>query len=222
MKTPVPAPPTTHRLWDLPTRLFHWALVAVIATSIVTAKLGGNAMTWHMWSGYAALTLLLFRLLWGMAGDRYARFTSFVRGPGAVWAYLRGGARGLPGHNPLGGWSVLALLAALLTQGMTGLFASDDIATEGPLAALASGQFISWATRIHHWNEKLIYALLALHVAAIVYYAVARHDNLVRPMLLGDKQPLNGPAAQDDAAIRIRALILLALAAGLIGYVVNL
>jgi cytochrome b len=197
-------------------------LVVVVATSIITAKLGGNAMAWHLWSGYAALTLLLFRLLWGVAGDRYARFTSFVRGPRAVLAYLRGGAGGLPGHNPLGGWSVLALLAVMLTQGLTGLFASDDIATEGPLAARASGSVISWATRIHHWNEKLIYALIALHIAAILFYAIARRNNLVRPMLLGDRSPLGAPAAQDDATIRVRALIFLTLAAGLVAYFVNL
>jgi cytochrome b len=179
-------------------------------------------MVWHMRFGYAALALVLFRILWGLAGDHHARFASFVRGPRTVLAYLRGRAAHGGGHNPAGGWSVLAMLLVLLTQASTGLFASDDIATEGPLAKLVSGTWVSWATRIHHWNEKLILALVALHLAAIVYYALAKRDNLVRPMIVGDQPGLAAPPAQDDLAIRIRAAILLALSAALVGYVVNL
>ena len=212
----------SHRVWDLPTRLFHWSLLVCVVGAFTSAKIGGNAMVWHMRFGYTVLALVLFRILWGLAGDRHARFASFVRGPRAVWAYLRGAAPHGAGHNPAGGWSVLALLFVLLTQASTGLFASDDIATEGPLAKLVSGAWVSWATRIHHWNETVIIALVTLHVLAIVTYAVFKRDNLVRPMIVGDRPVPVAPPARDDATIRIRAAILAGTSAALVGYVVTL
>ncbi len=212
----------SHRVWDLPTRLFHWSLLVCVVGAFTSAKIGGNAMAWHMRFGYAALALVVFRILWGLAGDRHARFASFVRGPRAVWAYLRGAAPHGAGHNPAGGWSVLALLLVLLTQASTGLFASDDIATEGPLAKLVSDTWVSWATRIHHWNETVIIALVTLHVLAIAAYAVFKRDNLVRPMIVGDRPAPVAPPARDDAAIRIRAAILAGTSAALVGYVVTL
>jgi cytochrome b len=210
------------RIWDLPTRLFHWLLLVLVVTSFVTGKIGGNAMLWHMWSGYAILTLTVFRILWGLAGSHYALFSTFVRGPREVLAALRGGATPTVGHNPLGALSVLALLAVLLLQAVTGLFANDDIATEGPLAKLVSGAFSALATRIHAFNEYVILSLVALHLAAIAFYFFAKRDNLVKPMLTGDKSGIDAPAAADDRATRLRAILLLALAVGLVGYVVNL
>lgn len=210
------------RIWDLPTRLFHWLLLALVFTSFVTGKIGGNAMQWHMWSGYAILTLIVFRILWGLAGSHYALFSTFVRGPREVLAALRGGATPTAGHNPLGALSVLALLAVLLLQAVTGLFANDDIATEGPLAKLVSGAFSALATRIHAFNEYVILSLVALHLAAIAFYFFAKRDNLVKPMLTGDKSGIDAPAAADDRATRLRAVLLLALAVGLVSYVVNL
>jgi cytochrome b len=211
------------RVWDLPTRLFHWLLALLILTSIVTAKVGGNAMDWHMWSGYAVLALLVFRLLWGWAGSRYARFESFVRGPQAVLAYLRGdGGDAHPGHNPLGAWSVVVLLLVLLTQGTTGLFANDDIATEGPLAKLVSSRTSTLLSSVHRLNEWVIYALVALHLLAVAFYAFVKRQNLVFPMLTGDKTGIAGEPAEDDAAMRWRAAILFAIAAGLVAYLVQL
>ena len=179
------------RVWDLPTRLFHWALVILVITSFVTAKVGGNAMTWHMYSGYAILTLVLFRVVWGFVGGRESRFASFVKGPGAVVRYLgtlfdRKAAHHA-GHNPLGGWSVVLMILSLGTQAGTGLFASDDIFVEGPLAAKVSGATVTLATRIHHWNEWVLIALVALHVAAILFYAVYKRENLVHAMVHGHK-----------------------------------
>jgi cytochrome b len=210
------------RIWDLPTRLFHWSLVLLVVLSVTTAKIGGNWMDWHLRSGYAVLTLIVFRLLWGFAGSRYALFAQFVRGPRATLAYLRGAGAVSAGHNPLGAWSVLAMLTALLVQGVTGLFANDEIATEGPLSKLVSGATASWMTRIHSFNEKVIYALVALHVAAIAYYFFAKRENLVGPMLTGDKRVIDAEPAQDDALVRTRAALLALLAAGLVGYVVTL
>jgi cytochrome b len=213
------------RIWDLPTRLFHWTLVLLVVFSVTSAKLGGNWMNWHLWSGYAVLALLVFRLLWGFAGARYALFAQFVRGPRAVLAYLRaardGGER-CAGHNPLGGWSVLAMLAVLLVQAGTGLFANDEIATEGPLAKLVSGATASAMTRIHALNQNAIYALVALHVAAVAYYFFAKRENLVAPMITGDKRGITAEAAADDALMRARAAVLALLAALLVAYIVNL
>ena len=124
-------------VWDLPTRLFHWLLVGFVVTSFVTVEIGGNAMQIHELSGFVILSLLLFRVGWGFFGSRPSRFSDFVHGPKAVLSYVRGLLRNdTPphfGHNPLGGWSIVAMLLALFVQAGTGLFANDDIMTEGPL-----------------------------------------------------------------------------------------
>jgi len=210
------------RVWDLPTRLFHWTLAALVVFSVATAKIGGNAMQWHFWSGYAVLTLVVFRLLWGTAGDRHSRFTAFVRGPKAIIAFLRGRDDGGAGHTPIGALSVLALLATFFIQGATGLFANDAIFTEGPLAKLVSGATSDRLTAVHHWNEKLIYALVALHLAAVAFYETARGKRLVIAMIHGQRQGVAADPARDDASMRLRAAILLAVAAGLVSYVVRL
>jgi cytochrome b len=216
----------THRIrvWDLPTRLFHWSLAALIVVSFVTVKLGGNLMVWHERSGYAILTLLLFRLVWGIAGGHYARFAAFMRGPGTVLAYLRGagGAAHTPGHNPLGALSVLGLLAVLAFQAASGLFTNDDIAFEGPLSARVSGATASLLTTLHRWNEKTIIALVALHLAAILYYRFGKRRNLVGPMVSGDAEfPGAWPASRDDAMLRLRALVIAAACGGVVAWIVR-
>lgn len=209
------------RVWDLPTRMFHWALVALVVFSFISAKVGGAWIQWHFYSGYTILALILFRLQWGFAGSRYARFGNFVRGPRAIMASLRGKAT-LPGHNPLGALSVLVMLLCLLLQASTGLFATDDIASEGPLSKLVSNSTAALLTRSHRWNEKVLLALTALHLAAVFHYLLAKRRNLIIPMLTGNQQAHGAPAAKDDAAVRFRAVILFAVAVGLVGYVVNL
>ena len=209
------------RVWDLPTRLFHWVLTVLVVFSFVTAKLGGGWISWHFRSGYAILALLVFRLLWGFAGNRYARFGNFLHGPGALLAFLRGGTYP-PGHNPLGAVSVIVLLAALLLQGATGLFTSDDIASEGPLLKLVSSDAGALIARIHRWNEKVLVVLVALHLIAVLFYLWARNRDLIRPMISGDQWHVGMPAGRDDAQLRWRALVLFAVAAGLVGWLVNL
>ncbi|MGD8241406.1 MAG: cytochrome b/b6 domain-containing protein [Desulfobacterales bacterium] len=179
------------KVWDVPTRLFHWLLVVLVTTSFVTAKIGGNLMTTHMISGYLVLTLLVFRIMWGVFGGLHARFVSFVCSPVAVLRYAatitRIGAPRYLGHNPLGGWSVITMLTVLLIQASTGLFASDDIFTEGPLYPLVSNAISSTLTRIHNINATVIGCLVAVHVAAVLFYLLVKGENLIKPLFTGFK-----------------------------------
>ena len=204
------------RVWDLPTRLFHWALVACIVGSLVSVNLGGNAVGWHFRFGYAILTLVLFRVLWGFAGPRYARFASFPPSPAAALRYLRGEHATSPGHNPLGAFSVYALLAALALQVGTGLFATDDIMWDGPLKALVSNATSEWLTRIHRINRFVVIALIALHLAAIAWYSRVRKEALVGPMIVGDKLLEDAEPAADGARERLLALVLLGASAAVV------
>ena len=183
---------TSVRVWDLPTRLFHWSLVALIAMQYATGEFHLLDMRWHFWFGYATLALLLFRVLWGFVGSQTSRFARFVRGPRAVLAHLRSQLSARPlasiGHNPLGGWSVLAMLACVALQSITGLFASDEIDTEGPLAAVVSERTAKLMTHLHEWNQNVLLALIALHVTVIALYYLVKHENLVLPMISGRRR----------------------------------
>ncbi len=173
-------------VWDLPLRLFHWLLVVCVSGSIVSAKIGGNAMIWHGRFGLVVVGLLVFRLVWGFVGSTYARFFQFVRGPGAIVAYLRGQWHG-EGHNPLGALSVLAMLGTLLLLVATGLFANDDIAFEGPLYALVGKDLSDRVVGIHRLVEPLIILLLVAHLAAIAFYVRIKKETLIMPMITGQK-----------------------------------
>lgn len=197
------------RVWDLPTRLFHWLLFACVVGSLVSVNLGGNAVGWHFRFGYAIMTLLLFRVLWGFVGPRYARFSSFPPSLAAALAYLRGARSTSPGHSPLGALAVYALLAALALQVATGLFATDDIMWDGPLEALVSNATVEWMTKVHKINRFVVIALIALHLAAIAWYSWVRKQSLVRAMLVGDKLVDDALPAADGARERLLALGLL-------------
>lgn len=216
------------RVWDLPTRVFHWLLALCVVGSVISAKVGGNAMVWHFRLGYVVFTLLAFRVLWGLVGGRWSRFSSFVYAPATVLRYLRGQVRPNEyldvGHNPLGAFSVFGLLALLAAQVGTGLFADDDISNTGPLIKFVSGATSSLLTKWHkNFGQWLIIAMVLLHVAAIVFYLTKRKQNLVRPMLTGDK--LLGarvPASVDRPHTRgVAALLVLACAAA-VGWLVSL
>ena len=216
----------TVRVWDLPTRLFHWALVVCVVGLVVTGNVGGNAMVWHGRLGYAVLALLLFRLVWGFVGGRWSRFGSFVVAPSTTFAYLRGqtGPERSVGHNPLGAWSVLALLLVLFAQVGSGLFADDEIAFTGPLAGLVSGDWVSSLTRYHKDVGKLLLiALVVLHLLAIAFYRLVRQQHLVRPMIVGDKLlPAPMPGSNDSARSRWWALLVLLLCAAAVYGLVSL
>lgn len=221
----------TVRVWDLPLRLFHWLLALLVAFSLVTGQFGGDlgilAAQWHMLSGYAVLTLLLFRLAWGFIGGTHARFASFVRGPRAVFGYLaemtgRRTAQPRIGHNPLGGWSTLALLASLAAQAGSGLFLSDeDLGVEGPLAKYAGSAFADRLAALHEANFLLLLALVSLHIGAIAYYAFVKGDNLVRPMISGVKQVPSPPVAAGKGGHPAVAVVVLGISAGIVWYIVN-
>jgi cytochrome b len=224
----VPASLTPVRVWDLPTRVFHWVLALTIVGSVVSAKIGGNAMIWHFRFGYLVFTLIAFRVLWGLVGGRWSRFSSFIYAPGTVLRYLRGRSRGDEhhdvGHNPLGSFSVFALLAFLALQVASGLVADDEIANVGPLNRFVSSGLAGQATHWHKdYGQWILLALVVLHIAAILYYLMGRKTNLVRPMIVGDKAlPAGTPAATDSAATRLLALGVAALCAAGVGWVVGL
>jgi cytochrome b len=194
-------------------------LLACVVGSLVSVNLGGNAVGWHFRFGYAILTLLLFRLLWGFVGPRYARFASFPPSPAAAIAWMRGARAAWPGHNPVGAFSVYAMLAALALQAVTGQFATDDIMWDGPLKAQVSNATSALLTRVHKVNRFVVLALIALHLVAIAWYGSVRKEPLVRAMIDGDKavatvagEPSPEPAA-DGARERVLALALLGLSA---------
>ena len=178
-------------VWDIPTRLFHWLVVALVAASFVSAKIGGNAMQYHEWSGVALIALLIFRVVWGFWGSQPSRFDNFVKGPAAVWRYAEGLVKGNSasylGHNPLGGWSVVAMLLILMLQACLGLFANDDIITEGPLYLWVSKATSDWLTKIHRLNQYVLVGLVAIHLFAIAFHYFVKHENLLKPMITGIK-----------------------------------
>ncbi|MDD9877162.1 MAG: cytochrome b/b6 domain-containing protein [Magnetovibrio sp.] len=222
-------PPDEVFVWDLAVRLFHWVLATLVLTSIVTGKTGD--MEIHMLSGFSILALVIFRLVWGVVGGRHARFRDFVRGPMAVIAYVKTHLKGdIPryrGHNPGGGWAVLAMLGLLALQAGTGLFANDDILTEGPLMKFIEKGTSDYVTWIHFLSSNALIAVVVLHVAAISFYAW-KGENLVRPMLTGRKPAdPEAPAHEkggeaDPRGNLIAALVILAAAAGVVWYIVNL
>lgn len=173
-------------LWDLPTRLFHWLLVFAVTGSLVSVKIGGTWMLWHERCGLAVVALLSFRLVWGLVGSTYARFHKFVPGPASVLVYLKGEWQGL-GHNPLGALSVIAMLGLLGFQAITGLFATDEIAFNGPLYRAVSSNWNDTLTSWHKLTEWFIYGLIGLHIASVLFYTLVKRDNLITPMITGQK-----------------------------------
>jgi cytochrome b len=181
----------TQRVWDLPTRLAHWLLAALILFSWWSAE--NRHIDWHIWSGCAILTLLIFRLLWGLVGSSTARFSQFVRGPAAVREYLRGEWAGI-GHSPLGALSVLAIFLVVGIQVGLGLVSQDeDGIYAGPLSRLISSDASDRARELHETWFNVVLALAVLHVAAIAYYRL-RGRKLTGPMVTGRAPTVPGTA----------------------------
>ena len=194
-------------IWDLPTRLFHWALAGLVGFSWWTAETHRDDL--HIWSGMAVLTLLIFRILWGFVGASTARFRNFVRGPRAVFGYLRGDWRGI-GHNPLGAISVIALLGLLIVQVGLGLISSDeDGLVEGPLALLVSARTSDWAADLHEDLFNVLLVLIGLHIAAILFYRL-RGKRLIGPMVTGrgPGEPGMEPMRRGKARVAILCLLI--------------
>ena len=214
------------RIWDLPTRLFHWALAGCVVALVVTAKVGGGAMEWHFLLGYAVLALLVFRIVWGLVGGRWSRFAAFVYSPSRLLGYLKGVAHPEDGvgHNPLGALSVFGMLAVLVAQVATGLLSDDEIAFAGPLTRFVSNAVVGQATGYHkEIGQYLVMGLVALHLLAVLFYVLVRRERLVRPMVHGDKTlPAPTTPSRDDAASRALALVVLAASGALAWWVSTL
>ncbi len=201
-------------VWDWPTRLCHWGLVIGLFAQFASGLFGWLPMTSHLWLGYALLVVVLFRLVWGFVGSDSARFARFLRGPGAVAAYLRtlGSEKPTrwPGHNPLGGWSSVALLVLTLLQSVTGLFSSRRGGIDGPLLHLVSRDVALWLDDLHgmlHWPLLL---LVLLHIAAGLWYLLRKRENRIGPIFAHGRLDLDADPGLRTAGTH-RALIVLAI-----------
>lgn len=214
------------RVWDLPTRLFHWTLALCAVGLFVTGKIGGEAMAWHARLGYTVASLLLFRVAWGVVGGHWSRFATFSHPPRVVLDYVRGRSTAelTIGHSPLASASVYALLVLLAAQVATGLFSADMEDFAGPLNILVSNATARLLTAYHkNIGEPALIALVLLHLAAIAYYHLRRGQNLIGPMLHGDKTlAVAAPASRDDWRARLLAAVLLIVAACAIAGLVSL
>lgn len=210
----IPTATRNVRLWDIPLRIVHWSFVLLMPALWWTGE--EREIDLHIQIGQVMLALVAFRLLWGLFGSSTARFGSFLRGPKTVIAYLRGNAAPALGHNPLGGWSVAAMLGLLSLQIGLGLFASDsDGLYYGPLSSLISDyDTVEAMTEWHHILFNLILLLIVIHIGAILYYWFAKRDNLVKPMVTGDKE-VDAELVEPATGSPILAILLACAAAGL-------
>lgn len=211
------------RVWDLPTRLFHWTLALLVAVAVVSAKM--DALSVHMFVGETILALVLFRLVWGIVGSQTARFSDFIKGPRAILAYIAqsktpGATPVTLGHNPLGGLMVVVLLLVLGAQAGSGLFTSDDIVVDGPLVPLAAGATVKALSTLHRLLSDGILILVGLHVAAVLAYLLVKKDNLIRPMITGRKSVAH-PASDPRRVSPMLALAILLAAVGVVSLVVR-
>ncbi|MDQ0509424.1 cytochrome b/b6 domain-containing protein [Ancylobacter amanitiformis] len=190
-RSTVTTPPATVLAWDLPTRVAKWLLAALVGLAFASRYWGDGGLVWHQWNGLAILVVLVFRVLWGLVGGSTARFSRFLRGPGAVLSYGVAMLRGRPphflGHNPAGGWMVIALLGVVGAQALTGLFTTDDIAVYAPLTNVVSDETMARASAWHQQIYPILLVLLGLHVAANLAHSFLGGDNLITAMITGRK-----------------------------------
>lgn len=215
--------PAGVKIWDIPTRLFHWGLVLGIAYSWYSVEIMED-MQQHFLSGYFILTLLLFRLIWGFVGSRYARFASFLFSFSAIKEHASNlfsrSSSAQAGHNPMGSLSVFAMLLILLVQAVTGLFSNDDYSF-GPLSGLVDKATRSWASEIHHINSEIIWVLVAIHLFAISFYQFYKKERLVGAMFTGKKE-LESPADEGITNSRLfLAVVILVVCAGFVYWLAN-
>jgi len=208
------------KVLDLPVRTFHWVLAALVCFSWWSGTQGGDPlwMTYHLWSGYSILTLLLFRIAWGFVGSTHARFSDFFYGPRVIFEYIkrlpRRDAVRFAGYNPLGGVSVLLILICIALQIGTGLFANDDIVTEGPLYKWVSKGTSDVLTTLHSYNYYVLLTLIFIHVAAVLFYLAYKSENLLTPIFTGNKLlPQNAAGAKTRDPGSGLALLVLGIAA---------
>ncbi len=206
------------RVWDWPTRIFHWALASLVVALIITGNVGGNAMVWHFRCGYGVLSLLLFRLLWGFVGGHWSRWRQLTCTPSALRQYIAGSQSRFLGHNPFGSLSIIAMLALLLLQASTGLLSDDEIANAGPLTVWVSERVVGITTYWHkEIGKALVLLLVATHLLAIAWHFYKKQENLTRAMLLGDKSSeVLAPSSQEGFGQYLKALVCLGISSGLV------
>ena len=230
MRTSASTTNSAHALvWDLPVRLAHWGLTLTLAGSWLTAELGVEYREYHFWCGYAALAILLFRLMWGLVGSRYARFAEFLPSPARVVGYVRQQFSGQtptpagPGHNPLGALALVVMLGLIGVQITSGLFADDDILYTGPYQSAVSEATVKWFTNLHHSNVDYLLAMIVLHLLAIGFYQFARGQRLTRAMITGRK-PIAEFAANPPIphTAWLRGLVVFAIAVALVALLLYL
>jgi len=201
-------------VWDWPVRVVHWSMVLLFVALVATGLVKGDALAWHMRFGQALLALVLFRVLWGFVGSRNARFRSFVRGPRAAARYVRSRMRRTPEvyatHNPIGGWMVVALLAAMLVQTGTGLFTNDDVLWDGPLVKWVAKDTSDAISSIHRRFAWVVVTLAVLHVLAVIAYLALFRENLAKAMVSGLKSlpaDLADPSAASASSLKAMGLL---------------
>jgi cytochrome b len=216
------------RVWDWPTRAFHWLLVLLILSAWLShrlaTKLGDPTLIWHRWNGYAILVLVVFRLLWGVVGSSTSRFSAFVRGPIFTLRYaldfMRGSKRPFLGHNPLGTVMILVLLVAVLVQAILGLFTLEhNEIVAGPLKRLLSDEATELVSKLHVRGLNIILILIAIHVIANTAYGLIAREPLVKAMVTGKKPALayeDQPEATIAQNVTMRAAVVLVVAIALV------
>ena len=205
-----------HPVWDLPTRLFHWIVAIAVGLSWLSGEFA--EFSYHAWLGYTLLVLVCWRIVWGFIGSQHSRFSDFLRGPGAVWAYFRGAPYSHPGHNPAGGWSVAILLLLLFLQSLSGLFNSDDLLFDGPFYFAASVWFRDMMGVVHEYNFYALQGFVLLHVAAVAYYQWFLKLPIVQVMILGRAGERVG---QSTPAPIWWALVIVMLAGGILWWAIS-
>lgn len=206
------------RIWDAPIRIVHWLMVILIAISWWTAE--NNELEFHRYSGYTLLGLLVFRIYWGFAGTWTARFSNFVKGPGAILDHLRGTHRTTAGHNPLGAVSVIALLLLLIAQVTLGLFAVDvDGIESGPLSHLVSFDAGRECAELHEDLFNVLLGFIALHIVAVLYYLIAKRQNLIGAMIHGKRDLTDTNAPPDSPFPLARFVVGVVIACGIAWYI---
>jgi len=213
------------KVWDLPVRLFHWTLATAFLGAFVTNRLGVSYFKYHVWCGYAVIVLVSFRILWGFVGTYHAQFKHFLRGPVTTLRYaarlFRGKAAAHLGHNPLGAWMVILLLAGLAVQAVTGLFSNDEIFNTGPLVGYVTKEMSLRLTSLHRHLFYWVAAAVALHILAVIAHRVFDQTDLVRAMITGSKQNRLGETAKSISSSRIwLAIVLIVALAGGLAFVV--
>ncbi|MRD49039.1 cytochrome B [Caenimonas koreensis DSM 17982] len=207
------------RIWDLPTRIFHWALAGSVAALVVTGHLGGEWMPWHARLGYLVASLLAFRVVWGFVGGHWSRFSTFTVKPSKVVAYLRGEPFNGHGHSPAGSVSVVVILCVLALQVGSGLYSDDTADFVGPLNRFVSNATAKVLTTYHKdFGQWLVVALVAIHVAAVAFYKWRQGLSLTAAMVGGDKVAAGGggPGSRDDVTTRLLALAIFGVIAAVV------